>query len=62
LAGIEEAIADCSPRPHWGKLFAYDAARLSVAYPRLPQFRSLAESFDPAGVFRNDFLDRTVYA
>ena len=61
LAGIEDAIADCSPRPHWGKLFAYDAAGLASAYPRLTEFRSLAESWDPTGVFRNEFLDRTVY-
>jgi len=61
LTGIEEAIADCLPRPHWGKLFAYDATGLANAYPRLSEFRSLAKRLDPAGVFRNDFLDRTVY-
>jgi xylitol oxidase len=61
LAGIEEAIAGCSPRPHWGKLFAYDAAGLGGAYSRLPDFRSVAERLDPAGVFRNEFLDRTIY-
>jgi xylitol oxidase len=61
LAGIEDAIADCRPRPHWGKLFAYDADGLRTAYPRLPEFRSLAERMDPAGVFRNGFLDRTLY-
>jgi xylitol oxidase len=61
LAEIEEAMTDCSPRPHWGKLFAYDADGLAAAYSRLPQFRALAERFDPDGVFGNDFLNRTVY-
>ena len=62
LAVIEAAIADCSPRPHWGKLFAHDAAGLTTAYPRLPDFRALADRFDPAGVFRNAFLDSKVFA
>jgi len=61
LTEIEAAIADCLPRPHWGKLFAYDAAGLAAAYSRLAEFRSLAERLDPAGVFRNDFLDRNIY-
>jgi xylitol oxidase len=61
LAEIEDAIAECRPRPHWGKLFAADRAALAAAYDRLPDFRRLAERVDPAGVFRNDYLDRYVF-
>ncbi|MET0864687.1 MAG: D-arabinono-1,4-lactone oxidase [Nakamurella sp.] len=61
LTDIEQAIAECLPRPHWGKLFGFDAAALAAAYPRLTEFRSLADRFDPAGTFRNDFLDRKVF-
>jgi alditol oxidase len=36
--------------------------RLDIArsYPRLADFRALAERFDPTGVFRNPFLARTI--
>jgi xylitol oxidase len=61
LAEIESAIAECRPRPHWGKLFAADAPALAAVYDRLPDFRRLAERLDPAGVLRNDFLDRYIF-
>ena len=61
LAELETAIAGCRPRPHWGKLFAADAAALGAVYGRLPDFRLLAERLDPGGVFRNDYLDRYVF-
>jgi xylitol oxidase len=56
---IEDAIAPFDPRPHWGKVFG---ERLNIAgsYPRLADFRALAERFDPAGVFRNPFVARTI--
>jgi alditol oxidase len=31
-------------------------------YPRLADFRALADRHDPRGVFRNAFLERTVFA
>ncbi len=62
LVDIEAAIAVCDPRPHWGKIFVADAAALADAYPRLGDFRSLATRLDPGGVFRNDYLDRLVFA
>jgi xylitol oxidase len=61
LAEIESAIAGCRPRPHWGKLFAADAPALAAVYDRLPDFRRLAESLDPAGVLRNAYLDRYIF-
>ena len=62
LAEVEAAIADCDPRPHWGKIFAADADALAAAHPRLGDFRQLAARMDPDGVFRNDYLDRLVFA
>lgn len=62
LRELETALADCLPRPHWGKLFAADASPLETVYDRLPDFRRLAENLDPQGVFRNDYLDRYVLA
>ena len=60
LVEIEAAIERSDPRPHWGKLFAADAAVLAELYPRLPDFRALCRKLDPNGVFRNDYLDRYV--
>lgn len=60
LPVIEEALAPFDARPHWGKLFTTDAARLAELYPRLGDFAQLAKTLDPAGVFRNDYLDRVL--
>lgn len=62
LAEIEAAIAHCAPRPHWGKIFVADAGALPSAYPRLGDFRALAGRLDPDEVFRNEYLDRLVFA
>jgi alditol oxidase len=58
---IEAALQPFQPRPHWAKVFGprYDFAGL---YPRLADFRRLAEAYDPRGVFRTPFLARTVLA
>jgi len=57
---IEAALAPFDARPHWGKLFTTDAARLAELYPRLPELRALAARLDPEGVLRNDYLDRVL--
>ena len=56
---IEAALQPFQPRPHWAKVFgpAYDFAEL---YPRLADFRRLAATYDPRGVFRTPFLERTI--
>jgi alditol oxidase len=56
---IEAALAPYEPRPHWSKVFTpgFDVAS---CYPKLTDFRELARSYDPRGVFRNSFLERTV--
>jgi xylitol oxidase len=62
LPAIEEALAPCGARPHWGKLSTTGAAELDRLFPRLGDFRALVRRYDPRGAFRNDFLDRTVAA
>ena len=55
---IEETLAPFAARPHWGKLFhAVDRS----SYPRLADFVALADRMDPAGKFRNDFVNTHVF-
>lgn len=61
LPVIEEALAPFQPRPHWGKLFAGTAADLAPRYPRIDDFRALADRLDPRGAFRNAFLAEKVF-
>lgn len=58
---LEAALAPFSARPHWGKVFHGGAASLAPLYPRFADFTALAGRLDPAGKFRNAFLDRTVF-
>jgi xylitol oxidase len=57
LPVIEGALRPFQPRPHWGKLFALEAAELVPRFPRLPDFLQLARRYDPDGKFWNPFLD-----
>ncbi len=56
---IEAALAPYEPRPHWGKFFGdnFDFERL---YPKLRDFATLIDRYDPHGTFRNPYLARTV--
>lgn len=60
LPVVEDALAPFSPRPHWGKWFTLAGEEVRARYPRLADFRALADACDPHGTFRNDFLDRTL--
>lgn len=53
---VEEVLAPYEARPHWGKVFTVPAADLRALYPRLGDFRALAEVLDPTGKFRNAFV------
>lgn len=59
---IEDALAPFGARPHWGKAFHAGAEAIAPLYPKFEQFKALATSLDPAGKFRNDFLDRSIFA
>ncbi|MFD5573917.1 D-arabinono-1,4-lactone oxidase [Streptomyces cadmiisoli] len=54
---VEEALDGFGARPHWGKVFTVPASVLRERYPRLADFRALAGELDPAGKFRNAFVD-----
>jgi len=62
LPEIEDVLAPFGARPHWGKWFTLGADRIAELYPRLPEFRALADRRDPDRCFRNAFLERTVLA
>ncbi|WP_433066336.1 FAD-binding protein [Dactylosporangium sp. CS-033363] len=53
---LEEVLAPFAPRPHWGKVF-----RNAPGYPRGGDFAALAARLDPAGTFRNAFVERHVF-
>lgn len=53
---IEERLAPLGARPHWGKCFSMAAEQIRAAFSRLADFRRVAHSVDPRGVFVNDFL------
>jgi xylitol oxidase len=59
VAQIERALRPFSPRPHWAKVFG-DGFDWSALYPRLDDFRSLVERYDPNGVFRTGLVSRTI--
>ncbi len=61
LPDIEAALAPLGAVPHWGKLFTMPPGRVISSYPCLQDFRDLAHHCDPAGKFRNGFLDRYVF-
>ncbi|OLT49038.1 FAD-binding protein [Cellulosimicrobium sp. CUA-896] len=65
LPDLESALARLGARPHWGKLShavtSTDPAALAAVaarYPRLAEFRALAERLDPDGRFRGGFVGR----
>ncbi|MEQ6899183.1 FAD-binding protein [Microbacterium sp. KR10-403] len=58
LPALEEVLYPLGARPHWGKVFSgLDAQAM---YPRLGDFRALADRYDPEGRFRNDFVRRVI--
>lgn len=59
---IEKELAPFRPRPHWGKLFTLSPAVLDSEYEKLPEFIALSRKFDPAGKFRNDFLNTNIFS
>jgi xylitol oxidase len=58
---IEERLAQFDARPHWGKLFKMAPDSLQSLYEKLTNFRQLLDRYDPAGKFRNAFLDRYIF-
>ena len=61
LVEIGAALAPLDARPHWGKLFDTAGTDVAALYPRLNDFRALADRYDPEGKFRNDFVDGLIF-
>ena len=59
---LEKELEPLEARPHWGKLFTMSTARLQSLYEKLPDFQQLLRHYDPEGKFRNEFLDRYIFA
>lgn len=62
LPVIEAQLAPFAARPHWGKIFTMDASTLKSRYPEMQRYNDLAAKLDAEGKFRNDFMNRTVFA
>ncbi|KAI1700234.1 d-arabinono-1,4-lactone oxidase domain-containing protein [Ditylenchus destructor] len=61
LPQIEQALLPYGARPHWGKVFAQGPETYLHRYPKLNQWKQLAETLDPTHKFRNKFLEDTVF-
>jgi xylitol oxidase len=59
---IEAKLAPFDARPHWAKVFTLAPSHLESLYTRLPAFRRLLQQHDPNGKFRNEYLDRNIFA
>jgi alditol oxidase len=62
LPVIEKELAPFDARPHWGKLFTISPTELRRIYKKMPDFVELCRRYDPQGKFRNDYLNRNVFA
>jgi xylitol oxidase len=60
LVPLEEALGPFGARPHWGKVFAADAASIAPRYERHADFAGLVARLDARGAFRNRWLQRCV--
>ena len=54
---IEKQLAPFNPQPHWGKVFTMEAAGITANIKKLENFKKLASLYDPAGKFKNAFLE-----
>ena len=62
ISKIEEKLKPFNFIPHWGKLFTISGYEIQSRYPKFKDFINLAKSMDPEGKWKNDFLNRTIYA
>lgn len=61
LPEIEAKLAPFQARPHWAKVFTMKAGQIAPLYPRMGEFKAVVKEFDPAGKFRNAYLQEDVY-
>ncbi|MGC2605092.1 MAG: D-arabinono-1,4-lactone oxidase [Silvibacterium sp.] len=56
LPQIEAKLAPYASRPHWAKVFTMTTSQIEPLYPRMRDFRALAQEFDPQQKFRNRYI------
>jgi xylitol oxidase len=56
-AALEERLLPLGARPHWGKFFTVPAPAVNALYEHSSGFRAQLGQVDPAGKFRNDFIN-----
>ncbi|MDA2805242.1 D-arabinono-1,4-lactone oxidase [Nocardiopsis suaedae] len=57
IAEVEERLLPLGARPHWAKLTRLAPGEVFGLYERSADFKRLAGELDPAGTFRNPFVD-----
>lgn len=58
---VENALRDLDARPHWAKVFNMAPSLVQSRYPKLAEFKKLAERFDPDGKFRNLYISDLLF-
>lgn len=59
---VEQQLAPFNPIPHWGKLFTLAPSFIQSRFEKLKDFKQLMNQYDPKGKFRNEFLDKNLFA
>jgi xylitol oxidase len=59
---IEAKLAPFDPRPHWAKLSTLKGDHFRKVYPKLADFKSLVQQYDPNGKFRNELITSELYS
>ncbi|GAA3997095.1 D-arabinono-1,4-lactone oxidase [Allokutzneria multivorans] len=57
---FESVVGAVGGRPHWGKMHRCNFEILTGRYPKFDEFRRVRAKVDPAGRFRNAYLDRVL--
>jgi alditol oxidase len=57
VEAVQKALSPFGARPHWGKVFSDTADTIADLYERYDDHRRLAARADPAGKFRNGFIE-----
>ena len=53
---VYDATRKFNGRIHWGKYFTASVKEFQQWFPKFQEFATLRETYDPNGVFLNDFL------
>ncbi len=62
ITQVEAQLEPYKPRPHWAKLFTMPPAVLQSRISKLADFKELVSQHDPDGKFRNEFLEKNLFA